>query len=267
MGGYKVSFSFGTSASDEAAAGQAPAPPAPVLDRDQPAIEFLCDPALEGRMPAPERAVRFAPDWFKRLEREMGMPDPNGLPGLTAKACLPMTDAFSLGFVIPLPFDVQIVVPEDRVSIQLGWAPDVPFQPIEQHHPGQIGAPEPPFESTMPLKFINPWRIKVPEGYSVLFTQPLSRPDLPFTCFSGFVDCDRFGTTVNLPFAWSGPIGEHLLRAGTPIAQLVPIRRDALIKQSAARASTEEELAEQDAARTRKYHEESTYARDWRVKK
>lgn len=40
-----------------------------------------------------------------------------------------------------------------------------------------------------------------------------------------------------------------------------------MIKQSAARPSTDDELAEQEAAKTRKYTEESTYRRDWRVKK
>lgn len=257
MSGYKISFGIG---------GMEPAA-APAADSAAPVIEFLCDPELAGKIPPPERAIRFAPDWFKRLNREMGMSYENGLPAMTAKACLPMTDAFSLGFVIPLPFDVLIVVPEDRVSIQMGWAEGLPFQPLEQHHPGQIGAPEPPFQSVMPLKFINPWRIKVPGGYSVLFVQPLSRPDLPFTCFSGFVDCDRFDTTVNLPFAWTGPVGEHVLPAGTPIAQLIPIRRDTLIKQDIARASTAEELAEQAVARGKKYGEQSTYMREWRVKK
>ena len=119
----------------------------------------------------------------------------------------------------------------------------------------------------MPRKFINPWRIKVPAGYSVLLTQPFNRPDLPFTCFSGLVDCDRFETTINLPFLWTGPVGQHLLPAGTPIAQIIPIRRDALLKDHASRPATEAEMAEEAAARERKYHEESTYARDWRVKK
>ncbi|MEO1046025.1 MAG: hypothetical protein AAFX04_11350 [Pseudomonadota bacterium] len=264
MSDFKIRFNYGDSASP-APAPASSAGAAPTSSENQ--IEFLCDPALQGLIPAPERAIRFAPDWFKRLEREMGMDDAHGLPGLTAKACLPMTDAFSLGFVLPLPFDVQFRIPEDRVSIQMGWHPDVPFQPVEQHHPGQIGAPNPPFESTMPLKFINPWRIKVPNGYSVLFSQPLSRPDLPFTCFSGFVDCDRFDTTVNLPFAWTGPIGDFHLPAGTPIAQLIPIRRDTLLKDSRARLSTEAELAEQQDAAKRKYTEESTYRKDWRVRK
>lgn len=230
-------------------------------------IEFLCDPALEGKIPVPQRAIRFAPEWFKRLDREMGVPNAEGLPGLTAKACLPMTDAFSLGFIIPLPYDVQFHIPEDFVSIRMGWAEDVAFQPVEQHHPAQLGAPEPPFQATMPLKFINPWRIKVPDGYSVLLTQPFSRPDLPFGCFTGFVDCDRFDTTINLPFTWLAASGDFLIPAGTPIAQIVPIRRDTLVKESIARGSTEAELAEQQGASKRKYGEESTYARDWRVKK
>ena len=119
----------------------------------------------------------------------------------------------------------------------------------------------------MPLKFINPWRIKVPAGYSVLLTQPFNRPDLPFTCFSGFVDCDRFATTINMPFLWTGPVGQHVLPAGTPIAQIVPIRRDAMLKDHASRPASEAELAEEAAARERKFGEESTYARDWRVRK
>ncbi|MFZ1741619.1 MAG: hypothetical protein WAT93_02130 [Pontixanthobacter sp.] len=231
------------------------------------AIEFLCEPDLWGKIPQPERSIRWAPEWFKRLDRELGIKDAQGLPGMTIKACLPVTDVFSLGFMLPLPFDVQMNVPEDRVSIQLGWADNVPFQPIESHLPSQIGAPEPPFESTMPLKFINPWRIKVPDGYSVLFSQPLSRPDLPYTCFSGLVDCDRFDTTVNIPFVWTGPVGEAFLPAGTPIAQIIPIKRDSLLKQTVARAATAAEMEQQAGAKQRKYHEESTYSREWRVKK
>ena len=232
------------------------------------AIEFLCAPELWGRIPVPERAVRFVPEWFKRLEREIaGMTYPGGLPALSAKACLPMTDAFALGFVIPLPFDMRLIVPADRIAIQLGWAPDAPFAPISQHHPAQLGAPAAPFAQTMPLKFMNPWRIRVPEGYSLLFTHPFSRLELPFSCFSGVVDCDRFDSKVNIPFAWTGPVGDHVLPAGTPIAQVVPIRRDALLKHPVARPATADELAEEAEAAQRRYGEVSAYARDWRVKK
>lgn len=236
-------------------------------DRNEAAIEFLCDPDLLGRVPPPARANGFMPDWFRRLDRRMNRPDAEQGPKLTIKACMPVADVFSLGFMIPLPFDLRIQVPHDRASIETDWAEGLPFTPIEPHHPGQIGAPEAPFETARPLKFINPWRIKVPQGYSVLFTQPLSRPDLPFTCFSGLVDCDRFHTTVNIPFVWSGPAGDHHLSAGTPIAQCIPIDRATLLKTFESRASTPAEKAEQAAANHRKYNEEGAYTRDWRVRK
>lgn len=234
---------------------------------DRREIEFLCDPELLGHIPAPARTQRFIPDWFRRLDRKLNNSRSPAGPKLTIRACLPVADVFGLGFIIPLPFDLHIHVPDDRVSIRTKWASELPFTPIVPHDPGQIGAPEAPFESAMPLKFINPWRVRLPEGYSVLFTPPLSRPELPFTCFSGLVDCDRFNTTVNIPFVWTGPIGEHHLPAGTPIAQCIPIDRKTLIKGHEARASTEDELVEQAAADHRKFNEEGAYARDWRVRK
>ncbi|MCB2052546.1 MAG: hypothetical protein KDE63_14080, partial [Novosphingobium sp.] len=80
-------------------------------------------------------------------------------------------------------------------------------------------------------------------------------------------DCDRFATTVNFPFLWTGGPGDCVLPAGWPMIQLLPIRRDALVKNHVARPSTQAELAEQAAAKHRKYHEESTYRTEWRVKK
>ena len=234
---------------------------------DGPLIEFLCDPALEGTIPQPDRAIRFAPDWFKNLPREMGIPDAHGLPGLTAKACLPMTDAFALGFVIPLPYDIFLRVPHDGLNIEMGWGDNCAFQPIEAHMPEQLGAPNAPFAQTVPLKFVNPWRIKVPEGYSVLFQQPSNHAELPYQCFTGLVDCDRFATTINFPFLWTGGPGEFQLPAGSPMIQLVPIRRDTLVKEWRVRSSTESELSQQADATKRKYTEESTYRKDWRVRK
>ncbi|MCK0128983.1 hypothetical protein [Erythrobacter sp. F6033] len=257
MSDFSISFGFEGSGS----------PTHQPASSTEPQIEFLCDPALAGTIPQPERAIRFAPDWFRKLKPEMDMLDAEGLPGLTAKACLPMTDAFSLGFVIPLPYDVQLRVPDDEMNIAMGWSDHCAFAPLETHMPQQLGAPEPPFSQVMPLKFVNPWRIKVPDGYSLLFQPLANRPELPFYCFSGLVDCDRFDTTINFPFIWTGGPGDFRLSAGSPMVQVIPIKRGTLIKGHTARGSTEDELAEQQSASTRKHTEESTYRKDWRVKK
>jgi hypothetical protein len=230
-------------------------------------IAFLTDPDLLELLPPPEPAGRFTPEWFRRLDRGLGTADAHGLPGLTVKACPPVIDAFSLGWIIPLAAEVRFLVDPSGLGIQVGWDPDVPFHLVEQHHPSQIGAPEPPFEEQMPLKWINPWRIKVPDGYSVLFTHPLNHFELPFRCFSGVVDCDRFATTVNFPFAVSTAPADVTLPRGTPLVQVIPLRRDALLPDHEVRASSAEESAEQDRANHLKYTQESSYARLWRVPK
>jgi hypothetical protein len=230
-------------------------------------ISFLTDPDLVERLPPPEPAGRFLPEWFRRLDRSLGTTDAHGLPGLTVKACPPVIDAFSLGWIIPLAAEVRFLVDQSGLGVQIGWAPDAPFHLVEQHHPSQIGAPAPPFEGQMPLKWINPWRIKVPDGYSVLFTHPLNHFELPFRCFSGLVDCDRFATTVNLPFAVSTAPADVTLPRGTPLIQVIPLRRGDLLQDHEVRASTAEESAEQDRANHLKYTEESSYARLWRARK
>lgn len=230
-------------------------------------IEFVCDPALLGKIASPSRAGKSTPDWFRGLPREMGVPDQHGQAGMTAKACLPLTDAFSLGFVLPLPVDVTVTSQGYGFPVEFEWQGDPGFTPIESHHPMQIGSPNPPFGLAQPYKFINPWRLIVPEGYSVLFTQPLNHFELPFVTFNALVDCDRFETTVNIPFLWTGPVGRFELEAGTPIAQMVPIKRDSLIGDHVSRAATEAEEAQRGVANARKYGEPSTYARDWRAKK
>jgi len=62
-------------------------------------IKFLCPPEFDGKIPKPARASKFLPDWFRDLPREMDMTDEHGLPGLTVKACLPVTDIMSLGWM------------------------------------------------------------------------------------------------------------------------------------------------------------------------
>ncbi len=231
-------------------------------------ISFLCQPGLEQHLPPPQPASHFIPEWFRSLEREMGIKDAHGLPGLTVKACLPVTDAFSLGWIIPLATDVNVAIDETGFGIQASCSADAPFQPLIQHHPGQIGAPNPPFEHAMPMKWINPWRIIVPEGYSVLFSHPLNHCHLPFQCFSGFVDCDQLATTVNFPFAWNTKLPANItLERGTPLIQLIPIRRDTLLQQGNVRTSSENEWAEQQQTDHKKNTQESIYRREWRVKK
>lgn len=229
-----------------------------------PKIEFICDPALVDRIPHPDRASKFIPDWFRSLPREMGMDDAHGMPGLSARACLPMADAMGLGAIIPLPFSVESFIHPDTGGINFRWGEDVPFQPIETHHPAQLGDGGPPFHGIVPLKWINPWRIILPDGYSAQIVQPMNQPQLPFVTFAGAVDCDALDVPVNIPFLWTAGDAEMIIPAGTPIAQVIAYKRTDQIRDITARGASVDELNIEKTAKNRKYSEESVYSREWR---
>jgi hypothetical protein len=230
-------------------------------------IRFLCDPDLEHRLAKPEPAGRFTPDWFRHMSRTLGMPMADGLPGLTVKACLPVTDAFAAGWIIPLAADLELEAhPNGLVQTKDDGSPG--FQQVTSHHPAQVGAPSPPFgPGVLPLKWMNPWRIAAPAGVSLMYTQPLNHFELPFLNFTGIVDADRFGAKVNAPFVWTGGPGRFTLPKGLPIIQVIPLDRAALAFNVEVRTSTPAE-AEEEADHTEEKHTvESAYARKYRVAK
>ncbi len=230
-------------------------------------VRFLCDPLLEARILKPEPAGRFTPDWFRKMSRSMDMPMADGLPGLTVKACLPVTDAFAAGWTIPLSADLELeIFPNGMVQVHDEGAAG--FKQITSHHPGQVGAPAAPFGAGVtPLKWMNPWRVAAPDGVSLMYGQPLNHFQLPFLNFTGIVDADRFGAKVNAPFVWTGGAGRFTLPRGLPIIQVVPLSRQALALPAQMRASTPEETVTERAHTQEKHTVESVYARKYRAAK
>ena len=102
----------------------------------------------------------------------------------------------------------------NRFEVQDGeftWSFDVPkgfvseysHSPIGFHDPSQIVGT--PFfdDDHFIIKFNNFWTIEAPPGYSLLFTHPVNRADLPFTTLTGLVDCDAFHhNPLNFPARW-----------------------------------------------------------------
>jgi hypothetical protein len=69
------------------------------------------------------------------------------------------------------------------------------------------------------------WQVITPSGYSLWITHPSQRYDLPFTTVTGFVDTDKFPNRLFLPFFLKDNF-EGLIPEGTPIAQIIPIKRE-----------------------------------------
>ena len=97
------------------------------------------------------------------------------------------------------------------------------FHPVAQA-PTYPNRKDLPNEGSYP-KWINPWSIKTPPGYSILFVQPFHR-ECPFSILPGTVDTDTYTAPVNFPFALNDWNFEGIIPAGTPMAQVIPFKRE-----------------------------------------
>lgn len=204
----------------------------------------------------PKPASASVPDWYKNMESYIGnikKPDTKGNTKATIKRCMPVFDAITSGYILYTYTDIYVsqqkikyvdkgvydetgenLVLIDEEVIKEGhpltqpWYEWPSFNPIE-FHPVEQASTHPNRGSlndglSYP-KWINPWAIKTPKGYSVLFTQPMHR-ESPFTIFDGIVDTDSYNAPVNFPFILNDWNFEGLIPAGTPMAQIIPFKRE-----------------------------------------
>ena len=175
----------------------------------------------------PKPAKDYIPQWYKDLERTRTPYKHHITPSLgtnfTVKMCVPFLDAYVTGYMITTPCDILAVLDPEYPN-RLNWSYDFPV--VENHKVDQIKGMLMPkeFEET-PYKWNSPWRIVTPKNYSTLFMHPLNHFDLPFQTFSGVVDTDSYTMPVNFPFLLRKDF-EGVIPKGTPIAQVIPIRRD-----------------------------------------
>jgi hypothetical protein len=84
----------------------------------------------------------------------------------------------------------------------------------------------PGFDVENVLKWINPWTIQTPPGYSVRVSHPVGHHDSGFRTFDAVVDTDSWVSPVNFAFLLEADF-EGVIPAGTPIAQIHPFKREA----------------------------------------
>lgn len=175
---------------------------------------------------APEPAVKSYPDWLRALPSYLDGDKTtkitaDGFVNGTVKTCNPFTDSLLAGYTISLNTDIQVSI-KDGIH-EFVWKTG---RPIEAHNTRQISPVQAGenYDPT-PFKFMYEWVIKTPKDYSILFTHPLNRTDLPFYTLSGIVDTDTFTLPVNFPFLVNKNF-EGILERGTPIVQIIPFKRE-----------------------------------------
>jgi hypothetical protein len=171
----------------------------------------------------PKPGVKEVPEWYRETPEYLGgqgkkFIDGNKTPH-TVKKCVPVFDAITAGYILYTQVDVQ-VTQQDGLPFYI-WSDQnvIDFHPIEQAplHPARNEAPYP--------KWNNPYAISTPPGYSTLFVQPFHRESV-FTILPGVVDTDAYKAPVNFPFVLNDVKWEGVIPAGTPMAQVIPFKRE-----------------------------------------
>lgn len=180
----------------------------------------LADKFLE----TPSPIKKYIPEWYKKsLPFIGGKPDINNYSSNAAmKSCIPFLDALTSGYTITLWTDI-LVEKNDGIQM-LRWLrfPD----PISIRPDGIAdGLPTPEGHSDVHYVWNIPWATHTPKGYSILITHPLNRYDLPFTTLSGIIDSDKFASGGLYPFFLNENF-EGVIKAGTPLMQIIPFKRD-----------------------------------------
>lgn len=172
------------------------------------------------------------PEWYKNSkikidkvgykETELNINNTSSV-NVTYKMCVPFLDAMTSGYVVTTEYDVEIS--EINGYPAALWRTNKK-ELISGHDDVQWeGMPCPDGYFPQMLKFDNELVIETPKEYSVLFTAPFNRPDLPFYCFSGIVDTDKYPMPVHFPFfIKKGFVG--IIEKGTPVIQIIPFKRE-----------------------------------------
>lgn len=179
----------------------------------------------------PKPAIKDVPDWYKDtpeyIDEKKGK---RKIPGIgtphTVKKCIPVFDAMTAGYILYTQVDVQVY--RDYDAAEGGNFPlfNWPSQNAIDFHP-IIQAPLHPKENgTAYPKWMNPYAIKTPPGYSVLIVPPMHNPNKIFTIFEGIVDTDSYLNEINFPFTLNDVKWEGIIEAGTPMAQVIPFKRE-----------------------------------------
>lgn len=187
----------------------------------------------------PQPASKVLPEWYKESESYIGGKRQrtsesalNGLGVSTVKKCMPVFDALTAGYILFTQTDVAFSneYNDDGTFRNKFWAypqSDETFNPLSTHNANQLPKhPRLVEKLGGAAKFEQIFSIKTPPGYSCLFIHPVHREDLGFRIFEGVVDTDTYHGPVNFPFEFTDPDFEGVIPAGTPVAQVIPFKRE-----------------------------------------
>ena len=174
----------------------------------------------------PIPASKQVPEWYKKMSSYSYKTKHNSdkRNASTIKRCMPVFDSLTAGYLLLLHTDLTLTKNEDGLNYNFNWAHDV-TDSISFHPSVQLKGYKDSEQKIDAPKLRNPWSIKTPKGYSCLFIPPMHRSATGIKILEGVVDTDTYTSAVQFPFVIDEGF-EGDIPAGTPIAQVIPFKRE-----------------------------------------
>lgn len=175
----------------------------------------------------PLPAINNIPEWYKKTSPYIGSNHPivfDGKTNASIKKCIPFFDAMTTGYILFTYIDIYVHF--DQHGSHYSCPNNANASGVIEFHSNEQAKKYPQSNKMDYPKFLSPWSILTPNGYSCLFVPPINNPNNFFTIFSGVVDTDSYHNEINFPFILNSPTFDGIIPAGTPICQVIPFKRD-----------------------------------------
>ena len=187
---------------------------------------IFTDISTKGILPEyfPKPVKKSMPEWYLNLKSHVNNDKPiyKGFGNFTIKRCMPVLDVLTTGYYIYAFQDIYVEQTPEGPAIVV----KDPFVGWDIHNRDQLeGHPMIGNYDAIP-KFLNPWAIRTPQGYSCLFINPVHHANPYFDILEGIVDTDNFLIQINFPLVLRDRNFEGVIPAGTPIVQVIPFKRN-----------------------------------------
>lgn len=203
-----------------------------------PHLTFTASDAVDESHPPPKPSNKSLPMWYEMLSSTIEGEE-HQFKQTSVKMCMPFGDAIKSGWLLRAPTDIQFTESPDGSTVD-GATPDVDNDSVVTTVPVEQ-TPKPGNSAfLLPNAVIDSqWEIRTPSGYSTLVVPPINRTETRFTAFGLFAETDTETGSFRLPIhVEQTPV---TIEEGEPIAQLIPIKRSALLDEPAIRTYSDDD--------------------------